>query len=71
MSSLSRSSAFIGLRSSLSLVGTTLSLLALARSRQALADLGARALADIGLTAEQARREVARPAWDVPTNWLK
>jgi uncharacterized protein YjiS (DUF1127 family) len=26
-------------------------------------------LADIGLTREQARREAARPLWDVPRNW--
>lgn len=71
MSTLSRSSAAIGLRRSFSLVGTTFSLLALARSRQALADLDARALADIGVTAEQARHEGARPVWDVPANWLK
>ena len=30
-----------------------------------------RALADIGLTQAQARREASRPIWDVPANWLK
>ncbi|EAQ04476.1 hypothetical protein OB2597_10039 [Pseudooceanicola batsensis HTCC2597] len=70
MSTLSRS-ASLGLGRSFSLIGTTFSLLALARSRQALADLDPRALDDIGLTRDDARREAGRPAWDVPANWLK
>jgi|LULL01.1.fsa_nt_gb uncharacterized protein YjiS (DUF1127 family) len=70
MASLSRS-ASLGLSRSFSLIGTTLSLLALSRSRQALADLDARALEDIGIDATQAKREATRPVWDVPCNWLK
>ncbi|WP_136636561.1 DUF1127 domain-containing protein [Pseudooceanicola onchidii] len=70
MSTMSRSSS-ISLSRSFSLIGATFSLLALSRSRQALADLDARALEDIGVTASEARREAARPVWDVPTSWLK
>lgn len=61
----------LSLSRSFSLIGATFSLLALSRSRQALSDLDARALEDIGVTAAQARREAARPVWDVPSSWLK
>lgn len=71
MSTMSQSSALSGLHRSISLIGATFSLLALARSRQALADLDARALEDIGVSHGQARLEAARPLWDVPSNWLK
>ena len=70
MSTLSRS-ASITLSRSFSLIGATFSLLALSRSRQALAGLDARALEDIGVTEADARREAVRPVWDVPSNWLK
>ena len=70
MSTMSRSSA-IALSRPFSLIGATFSLLALSRSRQALGDLDARALEDIGISAADARREAARPVWDVPTSWLK
>lgn len=70
MSSVARTS-ISPLSRSISLIGATFSLLALSRSRQALADLDARALADIGVTEAEARREATRPVWDVPTNWLK
>jgi uncharacterized protein YjiS (DUF1127 family) len=70
MSSVARTS-FSPLSRSISLIGATFSLLALSRSRQALADLDANALADIGITEAEARREATRPVWDVPTNWLK
>lgn len=71
MSTMSQISALSGLHRSISLIGATFSLLALARSRQALADLDARALEDIGITHVDAKREAARPVWDVPCNWLK
>ena len=35
------------------------------RQRRALARLDARMLADVGLTADTAQREVARPFWDI------
>jgi uncharacterized protein YjiS (DUF1127 family) len=70
MTSLSRSPA-LSLSRSFSLIGATFSLLALSRSRQALAGLDARALEDIGVTQAEARREATRPIWDVPTSWLK
>ena len=37
--------------------------------RKQLLTLDATRLADIGLTAEQARAEAARPLWDVPRGW--
>ncbi|MEZ5824390.1 MAG: DUF1127 domain-containing protein [Geminicoccaceae bacterium] len=37
-----------------------------ARERKELANLGDQALADLGLTVEDARRESQRPFWDLP-----
>lgn len=42
---------------------------AIARQRRALAKLDSDALADIGLTKDQAQAEAGRPAWDVPAHW--
>ncbi|MEO9572667.1 MAG: DUF1127 domain-containing protein [Tateyamaria sp.] len=39
------------------------------RSRRALAQLDANALADIGISAKSAHKEAAKPIWDVPANW--
>jgi len=39
--------------------------------RRALARLDDIALRDIGLTAVEAHLEAARPAWDMPANWLR
>lgn len=41
----------------------------LARQRRALARLDADQLKDVGLTAEMAQKEAARPVWDAPANW--
>ncbi|MDB5658362.1 MAG: hypothetical protein JWS10_977 [Cypionkella sp.] len=41
------------------------------RQRAQLARLDANMLADIGITAHQAASEAARPAWDVPSTWLR
>ena len=46
-----------------------LSILALWRSRRALAALSAEQLADVGLNARQAHCEAARAPWDVPAHW--
>ena len=43
----------------------------LARQRHALRDLDDRLLEDIGLTADEALAEAARPVWDVPKTWLR
>lgn len=43
----------------------------LMRQRAALARLDDDALEDIGLTAEDARSEAARPVWDVPAHWRR
>ena len=42
---------------------------ALLKSRQALAELDAHLLEDIGVTRAQAEKEARRPLWDVPQNW--
>ncbi len=44
-------------------------LVGLWRSRQALSRLDSDALADIGVTPQDAQKEAARPVWDVPHNW--
>jgi len=44
--------------------------LALARQRRALRDLAPERLRDIGLTAQEAADEAAKPVWDVPRHWL-
>jgi uncharacterized protein YjiS (DUF1127 family) len=41
------------------------------RQRRQLAQLDARALHDLGLTADQATTEAARPFWDVPAAWRR
>lgn len=40
------------------------------RSRRALAKLDARALEDIGVSPQEARREAKLAAWDVPHTWV-
>lgn len=44
-------------------------MLAVRRSRRDLANLDARLLQDVGLTAGQVERESTRPFWDVPPHW--
>ncbi len=46
-------------------------IVSLGRQRRQLARLDDRALADIGLTREEALREARRPLWDVPDNWRR
>jgi uncharacterized protein YjiS (DUF1127 family) len=41
------------------------------RQRQHLARLDSAALADIGLTRDDALSEAARPLWDVPVAWRR
>lgn len=41
------------------------------RQRRALAALPQDRLDDLGLTLDEARREAARPFWDVPQHWLR
>lgn len=52
-----------------SLLRTLRSLWSLSRSRSALARLDKAQLEDIGVTAEEARKEAARSVWDVPQHW--
>lgn len=42
----------------------------LSGQRRRLASLDDRALEDIGVSREAARREAARPFWDAPAHWL-
>ena len=44
-------------------------LLSVWKSRRALARLDAHALDDIGVDANRAARESAKPIWDVPATW--
>lgn len=46
-------------------------MLSLYRQRRHLARLDNRALADLGLTRDEAQAEARRPIWDVPQHWLK
>jgi uncharacterized protein YjiS (DUF1127 family) len=46
-----------------------LHLAAVARARHDLARLDDRLLRDIGLTRDEADRELSRPVWDVPPHW--
>ncbi len=43
----------------------------LVRQRHALAALDARLLADVGIDADAAAQESARPAWDLPSHWRR
>lgn len=51
------------------LLGGMLTAVSLRRQRARLAHLDPHLLRDIGLTAEQAAAEAARPVWDVPPHW--
>lgn len=44
-------------------------MLAVARQRQALAELPAHLLRDIGVSTDSARHEASRAPWDVPAHW--
>ncbi|WP_415403739.1 DUF1127 domain-containing protein [Tateyamaria sp. SN3-11] len=44
-------------------------MIAVWRSRRALAHLDARALDDIGVNRDRAAAEAAKPIWDVPSTW--
>jgi uncharacterized protein YjiS (DUF1127 family) len=46
-------------------------MMGLRRQRARLVHLDAHLLHDIGITAEEARTEATRPAWDVPAHWRK
>lgn len=41
------------------------------RQRLTLSELDPDLLNDIGVTAAEARREAAKPVWDVPSRWLR
>ena len=63
--------AGLGLSARPSLGKRILTLLSLRRSRTDLAHLSDDQLRDIGLTRDQVADEIARPIWDVPTNWRR
>ena len=41
----------------------------LSKERAELSKLTSQQLKDIGITPDQAQKEAARPAWDLPENW--
>ncbi len=55
-------------RNKRSVFGTLMTAFKVMRERTALSQMTEDELADIGLSVEQANREVARPIWDVPAN---
>ncbi|MBF9034246.1 DUF1127 domain-containing protein [Rhodobacterales bacterium HKCCE2091] len=44
---------------------------AASRQRAALGQLDAHSLRDIGISAQEAQSEIARPFWQVPGHWLR
>jgi len=56
-------------RSGFSLVQFARTVWAVRRQRLALARLDDAALADVGLTRAQVKRELDKPIWDVPATW--
>lgn len=62
--------AQLRLRPRISLARRIARLVALHRTRRALALLEPHLLRDIGLEAQTARREAARRAWDAPEHWF-
>lgn len=50
-------------------ISSVMQALSLLRSRRALAALSDEQLADVGLSASEARREASRPIWDAPASW--
>lgn len=46
-------------------------LMGLAAQRRQLAELAPEQLEDIGVSAEDAQTEAARPVWDVPQHWVQ
>ncbi|MEM1232975.1 MAG: DUF1127 domain-containing protein [Pseudomonadota bacterium] len=53
------------------LFATILHWLHVARTRRALARLDADQLADVGLSASQAKAETERSLWDAPSTWRR
>ena len=41
------------------------------KERSTLSELSDEQLKDIGITPDQAQKEAARPAWDIPENWCQ
>lgn len=48
-----------------------LRVIALWRSRRALRALSPEQLRDVGISAQQAQAEAARPIWDAPESWTR
>lgn len=48
-----------------------LTMLSVRRSRLDLSQLSDAQLSDIGLSRDQVAQEIARPLWDVPSNWRR
>ena len=54
-----------------SLLARALGIFTLRQSRRRLAELDLHMLQDIGLTADEARREATLPFWDAPAHWRR
>lgn len=54
-----------------SLLARALGAFTLRQSRRRLAELDLHMLQDIGLTADEARREAELPFWDAPAHWRR
>lgn len=53
------------------MLATFNTLIAAQKSRTALAKLDQRGLDDVGLTARDVAKELAKPVWDVPSKWWR
>ena len=53
------------------LLKTVINMIELHKERRALAGLDAEALADIGVSTQEAMTEASRHAWDAPSHWHK
>jgi len=51
------------------ILSTVFMALAARKQRKSLRNLDDAALADLGLSRDEARAEANRPIWDVPANW--
>jgi len=53
------------------LFGTLAAYIGLAKQRRALANLTSDQRRDIGISAQDAAKEAARPVWDAPDHWMR
>ena len=66
-----RSTTYFRPRSRISALGFVQAALAAWKQRRQIERLDVDALNDIGISPEEARREAAKPIWDVPKAWRR